>query len=107
MNKIIEENAIVEGPTDKSYWDVEHSTQIDAFRTAMSCKAGTRVGFKINGNGGAGSHYVVEIFRLGYYGGSGAREVAQWTNTNATVQPNAVGNAQTGTVDPGNCRVTD
>ena len=107
MNEIIQENAIVEGRTDKSYWDADHSTEIEGFATDMSVNAGTRVDFKINVNGGAGSDYLVEIFRLGYYGGSGAREVAQWTNTNATVQPNALVNASTGTVDAGNWSVTD
>ena len=88
MNEIVQENAIVEGRTDKSYWDADHSTQIEGFATDISVNAGTRVDFKINVNGGAGSDYKVEIFRLGYYGGNGAREVAEWTNTNATVQPN-------------------
>ena len=107
MNEIVQENAIVEGRADKSYWDADHSTEIEGFATDMSVNAGTRVDFKINVNGGAGSDYLVEIFRLGYYGGSGAREVAQWTNTNATVQPNALVNASTGTVDAGNWSVTD
>ncbi|WP_147154271.1 N,N-dimethylformamidase beta subunit family domain-containing protein, partial [Reyranella soli] len=107
MNEIIQENAIVEGRADESYWNVPHSTEIEGFTTDMSVNAGTRVDFKINVNGGAGSDYIVEIFRLGYYGGSGAREVAQWTNTNAKVQPNALVNASTGTVDAGNWSVTD
>ncbi len=87
MNRIEQENAIIEGRADSSYWNVEHSTEIEGFATDMSVNAGARVDFKINVNGGAGSDYKVEIFRLGYYGGSGAREVADWTNTNATVQP--------------------
>jgi VCBS repeat-containing protein len=107
MNEIVQENAILEGRTDRSYWDVPHSTQIEGFATDMSVNAGTRVDFKINVNGGAGSDYIVEIFRLGYYGGSGAREVAQWTNTNATVQPNALVDASRGLVDAGNWSVTD
>ncbi len=107
MNEIMQENAIVQGRADASYWDVPHSTEIEGFATDMSVNAGTRVDFKINVNGGAGSDYMVEIFRLGYYGGSGAREVAQWTNTNAKVQPNALVNAATGTVDAGNWSVTD
>ena len=107
MNEIIQENAIVEGRTDSSYWDVDHSTEIEGFATDMSVNAGTRVDFKINVNGGAGSDYIVEIFRLGYYGGSGAREVAQWTNTNATVQPDALFDASRGMVDAGNWSVTD
>src|SRR4029450_1499194 len=89
MNEIIQENAIVEGRADESYWNVPHSTEIEGFATDMSVNAGARVDFKINVNGGAGSDYMVEVFRLGYYGGSGAREVAQWTNTNATGAHNA------------------
>jgi hypothetical protein len=107
MNEIIQENAILEGRTDRSYWDGSHSTEIEGFATDMSVNAGTRVDFKINVNSGAGSDYVVEIFRLGYYGGSGAREVAQWTNTNAKVQPNALVDASRGLVDAGNWSVTD
>ena len=107
MNKIMQENAIVEGRADMSYWDVSHSTEIEGFATDMSVNAGTRVDFKINVNGGAGSDYMVEIFRLGYYGGSGAREVAEWTNTNATVQPDALVDASRGMVDAGNWSVTD
>ena len=107
MNEIIQENAILEGRTDSSYWDVPHSTEIEGFATDMSVNAGTRVDFKINVNGGAGSDYIVEIFRLGYYGGSGAREVAQWTNTNAKVQPDALVDASRGMVDAGNWSVTD
>ena len=83
------------------------ATQIEGFATDMSVNAGTRVDFKINVNGGAGSDYKVEIFRLGYYGGSGAREVAEWTNTNATVQPDALFDASRGMVDAGNWSVTD
>ena len=67
-----------------------HSNQIEGFATDISVNVGSRVDFKINVNGGAGSDYKVEIFRLGYYGGDGAREVAEWTNTNATVQPHAL-----------------
>jgi len=107
MNEIIQENAIVQGRADSSYWDVAHSTEIEGFATDMSVNAGSRVDFKININGGAGSDYKVEIFRLGYYGGSGAREVADWTNTNATVQPEALVDASRGMVDAGNWSVTD
>ena len=107
MNKIAQENAIIEGRADSSYWDVPHSTDIEGFATDMSVNAGSRVDFKINVNGGAGSDYHVEIFRLGYYGGSGAREVTEWTNTNAKVQPNALVDASRGMVDAGNWSVTD
>ncbi len=107
MNQIVDENAIVEGRAPKSYWDVEHSNTIEGFATNISINAGTAVDFKINVNNNAGSDYKVEIFRLGYYGGDGAREVAQWTNTDAKVQPNALFDASRGLTDAGNWSVTD
>jgi hypothetical protein len=104
----MQENAIIAGRADSSYWNVPtDGGQIEGFATDMSVNAGSRVDFKINVNGGAGSDYKVEIFRLGYYGGSGAREVADWTNTNATVQPEALVDASRGMVDAGNWSVTD
>lgn len=107
VNRIIAENAITTGVATKDYWDVPHSNQIEGFTTDFSVNAGSTVDFKINVNGGAGSDYQVEVFRLGYYGGAGAREVASWTNTNATVQPDALYDATRGMVDAGNWSVTD
>jgi len=104
---IVEENAVTEGVQPKSYSDVAQSNQIEGFTTDFSVNAGTTIDFKINVNGGAGSDYTVEIFRLGYYGGNGAREVAKWTNTNATVQPDASVDLTLGLVDAGNWSVTD
>jgi hypothetical protein len=106
-NRIVAENAILQGRTDRSYWDVQSSNQIEGFATDFSVNAGGTVDLKINVNGGADSDYKVEIFRLGYYGGSGAREVAQWTNEHATVQPQAQYDASRALVDAGNWSVTD
>jgi len=107
VNKIVDENAITEGRAPQSYWDAEHSNRIEGFATDISVNAGTQVDFKINVNDDAGSDYKVEIFRLGYYGGDGAREVAEWTNTDAAVQPEALYDASRGLVDAGNWSVTD
>ena len=107
VNRIIAENAITTGVATRDYWDVPHSNQIEGFTTDFSVNAGSAVDFKINVNGGAGSDYQVEVFRLGYYGGAGAREVASWTNTNATVQPDALYDPNLGMVDAGNWSVTD
>lgn len=107
MNKIVDENARTDGRAPQSYWDAEHSNRIEGFATDISVNAGTRVDFKINVNDGAGSDYKVEVFRLGYYGGDGAREVAEWTNGNAKVQPEALYDASRGLVDAGNWSVTD
>ena len=64
VNRIIAENAITTGVATKDYWDVPHSNQIEGFTTDFSVNAGSTVDFKINVNGGAGSDYKVEIFRL-------------------------------------------
>ena len=85
-DRIVAENAITEGRAPQSYWDVPHSNAIEGFATDISVNAGNTVDFKINVNDGAGTDYKVEIFRLGYYGGDGAREVAEWTNSNAVNQ---------------------
>ncbi|MDT8857835.1 DUF4082 domain-containing protein [Paracoccaceae bacterium Fryx2] len=106
-NRIVTENAIMEGRAESSYWNVAHSNQIEGFATDFSVNAGDTVDFKINVNGGAGSDYTVEIFRLGHYGGSGAREVAEWTNQNATVQEAAQYDPTRALVDAGNWTVTD
>lgn len=107
VNKILEENARTDGRADESYWNVAQSKSIEGFTTDISVNAGGTIDFKINVSGEAGSDYKVEIFRLGYYGGDGAREVAEWTNTDATVQPEALFDATRGMVDAGNWSVTD
>jgi VCBS repeat-containing protein len=110
-SRVVAENAILDGVAPKSYWDVPHSTHIEGFATDFSVNAGSRIDFKINVNaatfGGDGSDYKIEIFRLGYYGGFGAREVAEWVNTDATVQPNPLIDRTRGLVDAGNWSVTD
>lgn len=106
-NAIVLENERTDGVMPESYWNVASTSQIEGFTTDISVNAGTTVDFKINVNGDAGSDYRVEIFRLGYYGGDGARKVAEWVNTSATVQPNAEYDASRALVDAGNWSVTD
>ncbi|WP_210529500.1 N,N-dimethylformamidase beta subunit family domain-containing protein [Rubellimicrobium arenae] len=106
-NRIVLENARTDGRMDRSYWDAASSKQIEGFARDFSVNAGHGVDFSVNVNGGAGSDYKVEIFRLGYYGGSGAREVASWVNTDAKVQPNALYDPARGLKDAGNWSITD
>ena len=106
-DRIVAENAITEGRAPQSYWDVPHSNAIEGFATDISVNAGNTVDFKINVNDGAGTDYKVEIFRLGYYGGDGAREVAEWTNGNAVNQDLPLYDQDRGLVDAGNWAVTD
>lgn len=106
-NQIVVENARTDGRMPKSYWDVPHSSLIEGFATDFSVDNGNRIDFKINVSDTPGSDYQVEIFRLGHYDGDGARMVAGWTNSAATVQPDATFNPVTGTADAGNWAVTD
>src|SRR5262245_54113809 len=106
-NPIVTENA--RAGTPQSYWNVPHSDQIEGFTTDFSVNAGERVDFKINVNGTAAQTlpYKIEIFRLGYYGGDGARLVTTLNNADGTVQPNPIRDTTLGLVDAGNWAVTD
>ena len=108
-NRITIENSITTGVTDKSYWDASSSDQIEGFTTDISVNAGSTIDFKINVNGNDAQllPYKIEIFRLGYYGGHGAREVAEIINPDGTVQPAALFDANLGLVDAGNWSVSD
>ena len=113
-NRIVIENAQTAGlttpngdPLTRGYWDVPHSTAIEGFTTDISVNAGGTVDFKINVNNGAESDYRIEIFRLGHYGGAGARVVAELLNTNAVDQELPLYDPDLGLVDAGNWLVTD
>lgn len=58
-----------------SEWDVAGSgdASIQGFTTAISANRGETVHFKINSNARL---YHLEIYRMGFYGGAGARKVA-------------------------------
>ncbi|MDP3494090.1 MAG: DUF4082 domain-containing protein, partial [Hyphomonadaceae bacterium] len=106
-DRILLENARTDGVATKDYWDAASSSAIEGFATDMSVNAGAQIDFKINLDGGAGADYKVEIFRLGYYGGAGAREVTEWTNTNGVDQALPLFDETLGMVDAGNWTVTD
>ena len=69
--------------TNSSVWTVDGSGDptIQGFATAMSVNAGQTISFKINTTARA---YTIQIFRLGYYAGNGARNVAN-INPSATL----------------------
>ena len=64
--------------SDSSVWSVDGAgdATIQGFATDMSVNAGQTLRFKINSSARA---YTIGIFRLGYYGGLGARQVANVT----------------------------
>ncbi|HEX2698692.1 MAG TPA: N,N-dimethylformamidase beta subunit family domain-containing protein, partial [Acidimicrobiales bacterium] len=59
----------------ESEWDVTGAgdTSIQGFTTDVSVNVGGTVGFKVNTNARS---YVLNIYRVGYYGGAGARKIA-------------------------------
>ena len=74
-NSIEAENCLPGTPS--STWDLDGSdigdTTIQGFATDISVNVGGTVHFKVNANT---SNYKLDIYRMGYYGGMGARKVA-------------------------------
>ena len=78
-NEVVEENQLPGNPA--SEWDVEGAgdPDIQGFATDISVNQGQTVRFKVDT---PASDYKLDIYRMGYYGGDGARLVD-------TVQPSA------------------
>ncbi|RUM23321.1 DUF4082 domain-containing protein [Rhizobium vallis] len=102
-NAIVLENQKQGNP--ESEWGLSNggSTNIEGFATDISVDNGNTVSFKINTNS---TNYRIDIYRLGYYGGMGARKVTTIQHTGLQTQPNPLRNATTGTVDAGNWAVS-
>ncbi|MBB2683561.1 UNVERIFIED_ORG: hypothetical protein GGD47_001136, partial [Rhizobium etli] len=102
-NIIVLENQKPGNP--ESEWGIvgAGSSNIEGFATDISVDNGKTISFKINTNS---TNYRIDIYRLGYYGGMGARKVATMQHTGLQTQPNPLRNATTGTVDAGNWAVS-
>ncbi|MBP2447963.1 VCBS repeat-containing protein [Rhizobium leguminosarum] len=101
-NPIVLENQKQGNP--ESEWGIDTaSTNIEGFATDISVDNGNTISFKINTNS---TNYRIDIYRLGYYGGMGARKVTTIQHTGLQTQPNPLRNATTGTVDAGNWAVS-
>src|SRR3954465_4549814 len=72
QNAIVTENALPGNPA--SEWDISGAgdLSIQGFATDISVNKGETVHFKIKTDA---SSYSISIYRLGYYGGNGARKV--------------------------------
>ena len=89
-----------------SQWEVDGSGDdtIQGFATAMSVNKGDTISFKIKS---ATANFHVDILRLGYYGGNGARMMqANLAPTGPTSQPACQTFDTTGLIDCGNWSVT-
>src|SRR5687768_8324654 len=92
--------------TPESVWGFsgDASPLIEGYATDFSVDRGTSVSFKIDT---VASSYRIDIYRLGYYGGDGARLVASFDHNGAENQPDPLFDPATGLIDAGNWRVTD
>ncbi len=104
-NPIVCENQLTGNPP--SEWDVSGSgdASIQGFATDISVNRGQTVGFKIDT---ASSNYRLDIYRMGYYGGLGARKIATVTPSAPLPQsqPSCLTEAASGLVDCGNWGVS-
>ena len=89
----------------ESQWGISGagSSTIQGFATAMSVNLGETVQFKVDT---AASSFRLDIYRMGYYGGNGARLVGTVAPTSVRNQPACLNNAATGLVDCGNWTVS-
>jgi hypothetical protein len=101
-NAIACENSKPGSPS--SEWEVAGggSTTIGGFTTDISVNAGSPIQFKIH----ADANYTLDIYRMGYYGGSGARKITSLTPNQTVSQANLPGlcvdnSTSTGLVDCG------
>ncbi len=102
-NAIVAENQKQGNP--QSEWGITGagSSNIEGFATDISVNRGQTVSFKINTNS---NNYRIDIYRLGYYGGMGARKVDTIQHTGVQNQPTALRDSTTGLVDAGNWSVS-
>src|SRR5262245_32382409 len=89
--------------TSASQWDIVGAgdPHIQGFATEISVNRGQTVRFKIDTNS---SDYRLDIYRLGYYGGLGARLITtlQPSATLPQTQPQCLTEPSTGLIDCGN-----
>jgi hypothetical protein len=91
--------------TPSSIWNIQGagSSDIQGFATDMSVNAGSPIQFKIDTTA---TTYRIDIYRIGYYNGDGARKVDTITAPVAQAQPSCTTDADTGLVDCGNWAVS-
>ncbi len=98
-NEIACENTKTGNP--ESEWGISGagSTAIQGFATDISVNRGSTIGFKVKTTA---SNYRMDIYRMGYYGGLGARKITSIDVTTATSQPACLTQSTTGLIDCGN-----
>ena len=93
--------------TPRSVWGVDDDgdDNIQGFATETSINVGETIDFKINTDS---TNYRVDIYRIGYYDGDGARLIDSFERqlSQAQVQPDPVIDVSRGLVDAGNWSVS-
>jgi hypothetical protein len=115
LNSIVVENR--QAGTSQDSWDLSGQGQysgfglsksgvtnyIEGYADNISVNHGQTVYFKINTDS---KSYRIDIYRLGYYQGLGARRITTIPISSASVQPTPLTNAALGLVDAGNWSIT-
>ncbi|MDH3309018.1 MAG: Ig-like domain-containing protein, partial [Acidimicrobiia bacterium] len=99
VNEVACENTKPGSPA--SEWDIvgAGSSSIQGFATNISVDQGETVRFKIDTTA---SSYRLDIYRMGYYDGDGARLVASVAPFDVRSQPSCLEDSSTGLIDCGN-----
>jgi hypothetical protein len=106
-NAIVAENCLTGNPSQE--WDIANSDAgslaIQGFATDISVTPGNTINFKINT---PSTNYSINIYRIGYYQGNGARKIASVTPSVPLPQsqPACISNTTTGLTDCGNWAVS-
>ena len=104
-NAVVAENCLAGSPP--SQWDVSGAgdASIQGFSTQMSVNRGSAISFKVRTPARA---WRLDVYRLGWYGGNGARKVASLAPSAALPQsqPACLTQASTGLIDCGNWAVS-
>jgi hypothetical protein len=91
---------------DPSTWEIDGAgdPSIQGYATQMSVNKGDPISFKIKSQT---SNYHIDVLRLGYYGGDGARLIASnLTPTGSSTQPSCAQDSSSGLVDCGGWSVS-
>jgi Domain of unknown function (DUF4082)/Bacterial Ig domain len=104
-NAIVAENCQPGNPP--SEWDISGAgdSTIQGYATDISVNHGQTISFKVNTNASA---YHIDIYRIGYYGGNGARKITTIAPSAPLPQnqPACLTDSATGLVDCGNWAVS-
>ena len=101
-NPIVLENAI---SVAAEAWDVSGAgdPSLQGFATDISVNTGQPVSFKVKTTA---SNYTIDIYRLGYYNGAGARKLTTLVRSTPQTQPACSIDGVTGLADCGNWAVS-